>query len=91
MAVQLPPRVDLDTDRGPELVRNVAAVAALATLAFVARLISKKLLKAKWSASEYTIAFGLVGSWAQSSIVIHSSKALGLLLKSGVSLVRYVL
>lgn len=74
MDANLPPGVDLGANRGPAIIRSTAAVAALATVIVIARLISKKIQKAKWNLSDYTVVLGLIGCWGLTGIVIRSKK-----------------
>ena len=72
MAATVPPGVDLTADRGPEIIRNTAAVASLATVVVIARLVSRRIQKSKWNLSDYTIVVGLIGCWALTAVVIDS-------------------
>ena len=71
-AMQIPPGVDLSANRGPEITRTTAAVATLATIVVISRLVSKKLQKAAWNASDYTIVAALAGVWGMTAVVILS-------------------
>lgn len=72
MAVNPPPGVDLQADRGPDILRSTVAVAVSATMAVTARLISRRLVKANWNGSDYTVVLGLVGCWALNAVTILS-------------------
>lgn len=66
--------VDLQADRGPEIIRITTAVGVLTTLVVAARFTSRRLQKAQWNASDYTVALGLVGCWALTGAVISSTR-----------------
>lgn len=72
MTTGTPSKAYLEASRGPEIIRSTAAVAVLATLAVIGRLISRKLQKKQYNASDYTICFGLIGCWGLTAIVIAS-------------------
>ena len=56
--------VNLQDNRGPEIVKAVAIPAALAATAVACRLISRRLKHLELKASDYTIIIGLLGAWA---------------------------
>lgn len=72
MTTGIPSNAYLEASRGPEIIRSTAAVAVLATLAVIGRLISRNLQKKQYNASDYTICFGLIGCWGITAIVIAS-------------------
>jgi hypothetical protein len=72
MATNIPSGVDLTADRGPEIIRSIAAVASLAALIVIGRFVSRKIQKAQWKASDYTIVLGLFGCWGMTAAVITS-------------------
>ena len=63
------PRIKFNDDRGPEVVRDVALVAALATVAVILRLVSRHIKKVRLRASDYTIVLALLSAWGNSIIV----------------------
>ena len=56
--------VNLQDNRGSEIIRAVAIPAALATIAVFCRLVARRLKHLDLRASDYTIILGLVGAWA---------------------------
>ena len=66
--------VDLQDNRGPEIVRAVAIPAALAAIAVVCRLVSRRLKHLDLKASDYTIILGLLGAWAVGGGLIAGKK-----------------
>ncbi|MCJ1261267.1 hypothetical protein MMC22_001131 [Lobaria immixta] len=72
MAATLSSEVDLGADRGHAIIRYTTAVAVLATVIVIARLISKRLHKTNWNSSDYTVVLGLAGCWGMTGIVIRS-------------------
>lgn len=78
MATTLPPSAHLKDNRGPVINRVTAIVGALGTLAVIGRLISRKLKKSSFDASDYTIILGLVFGWGEAiCIFIAISCGLG--------------
>ena len=63
MATALPPGVNLEDNRGPEIIRAVSVVAVLATLALVARLAARRLKKTRLGASDYAVILGWLMAW----------------------------
>lgn len=59
----LPPGVNLEDNRGPEIIRAVSVVAVLATLALVARLAARRLKKTSLGASDYAVVVGWLMAW----------------------------
>ena len=80
MAAMLTPGVDLTDDRGPQVIRIVVACSVLSGLAFAGRIVSRKLMKADFLASDYLIALGLLGAWLISGSGIWGKHHLGLML-----------
>ena len=64
MATALPTGVDLEDNRGPEIIRAVFVVAILAKLALVARLAARRLKKTRLGASDYTVVVGWLMAWS---------------------------
>ena len=75
MSTSIPPGVDLNDDRSPQLIRSVIACCVLSGLAFVGRLASRKIQKSNFLASDYFVAVGLVGSWVVSGITIDGKQS----------------
>ncbi len=72
MAVNIRPGVDLATDHGPDIIRYTAVFAVFATVAVIGRIVSRRIQKAKWNASDFMIGLGLVGCWAETATVMAS-------------------
>lgn len=72
MAQNVRPGVDLRANRGPEIIRYTSVVAVLATFAVVGRIISRKIQKTTWDASDVMIVLGLIGCWGETVTVIAS-------------------
>lgn len=70
MAVINRREIDLAADRGPRTIQIIIAIGILTTTVVIARLISRKLQKTKWNASDYTIVLGLMGCWALTAVTI---------------------
>ena len=70
MALTPPPGMDLTEDLGPRIIREVAGCSALVILAFIGRLVSRRMKRAGLSASDYTIALGLLGALTTSGLTI---------------------
>ena len=56
--------------RGPEAIAVVSVFSAVAAVTVGLRIISRRIKKADWLASDYTIVLGLVGSWIVSGLVL---------------------
>ena len=63
MATALPPGVNFEDNRGPEIIRATSVVAVLATLALVARLAARRLKKTSLGASDYAVVVGWMTGW----------------------------
>lgn len=50
--------------------RIIIVLGVLTTVIVIARLMSRKLQKARWNASDYTIVLSLVGCWALTALNI---------------------
>ena len=74
MSTPIPSGVDLDDDRGPQLIKSVVACCVLSGLAVAGRLASRKIKKSSFRASDYLVAAGLVGSWVISGITINDGE-----------------
>lgn len=72
MAQNIRPGVDLNANRGPEIIRYTSVVAVLATFAVVGRIFSRKIQKTTWDASDVMIVLGLIGCWGETITVISS-------------------
>ena len=77
MSQPIPPGVNLDDDRGPQLMKSVVACCVLSGLAVAGRLVSRKIKKSKFKASDYLVTAGLVGSWVISGITTIDGEQLG--------------
>lgn len=91
MTTGIPSNAYLEASRGPEIIRSTAAVAVLATLAVIGRLISRNLQKKQYNASDYTICFGLIGCWGVTAIVIASEFLVLILTMISTSIIHHVL
>lgn len=91
MTTGIPSNAYLEASRGPEIIRSTAAVAVLATLAVIGRLISRNLQKKQYNASDYTICFGLIGCWGITAIVIASEFLVLILTMISTSIINHVL
>ena len=80
MSANLTPGMSLTDDRGPQVIRAIVACSVLSGLAFAARIVSRKMLKAKFLVSDYLVAFGLLSAWLLSSLALWSEYNLGLIL-----------
>ena len=60
----VPPGLNPEDNRGPEIIRVVSVVAVLATLALVARLAAGRLKKSSLYASDYAVVVGWLMAWA---------------------------
>ena len=70
MATPLPPGVDLMDNRGPEINRITAIVSILGTLSVAGRLFSRKIMRVRLDASDYTILLALLLTWGLISVVL---------------------
>ena len=70
MSTPIPPGVDLNDNKGPQLIRSVIACCVLSGLALVGRLAARKIQKSNFKASDYLVAVGLIGAWVISGIAI---------------------
>ena len=68
---KLPSGENLDDDLGPTAIASSMAVAALAGLALVARLLSRRIQKTTFCASDALVILGLLCSWAVSGILVY--------------------
>ena len=68
------PDVNLNNNRGPHLIRSVAACSFLAGVSMAGRIASRKLLKSHFLASDYWITAGLIGSWIVSAVTIAGER-----------------
>ena len=75
MSTPIPPGVDLNDDRSPQLVRSVVACCVLSGLALAGRLASRRIQKSNFLASDYLVAVGLVGSWVSSGVTIDGKQS----------------
>ena len=64
------PTVLQSENRGPEAIAVVSVFSAVAAVTVGLRIISRRIKKADWLASDYTIILGLVGSWTVSGLVL---------------------
>ena len=69
-SLQPRPGVDLTEDRTGEVIGAVLACAVLAGIAVAGRLASRKILKAKFSLSDYLVVLGMLGGWTFSGLSV---------------------
>ena len=74
MSTPIPPGVDLKDDQSPQLIKDVVACCVLSAFALVGRLASRKIQKSNFTASDYLVAAGLIGSWVISGITIDGEQ-----------------
>ena len=55
--------IDLNANRGPQIIRVAVALLIVSTLAVICRLIARRLKKVKLIASDYTLLLALLGVW----------------------------
>ena len=84
MSTPIPPSVDSNDDRGPQLIKSVVACCVLSGVAVAGRLASRKIKKSKFKASDYLVTAGLVGSWVMSGITIVDGEQSCFILNVGI-------
>ena len=70
MTTQATPGVDLNDNLGPQIAHITVAMAVLAGIALVGRLICRRMLKLQLTISDYLIVAGLLGVWVYSGLII---------------------
>ncbi|MCJ1385608.1 hypothetical protein MMC17_008731 [Xylographa soralifera] len=73
MSAQAPAAVNLDDTLGPQIARITVAMAVLAGIALVGRLICRRMLKLQLAVSDYLIVTGLLGVWMYSGLIIGAT------------------
>ena len=71
MSAQVPPGINLKDDLSGAIIRPAIAMIVVTALFVVARLISRKLKKARWNASEFFILVSFVGCLTYAIFVIY--------------------
>lgn len=73
MATALPLGVNLEDNRGPEIIRVASVFAVLATLALISRLATRTLKETSLGASNYAVVVGWLTAWGI-NIILYIGK-----------------
>ena len=74
------PGADLTDNRGPQVIKAIAACTGFSGLTFAGRVVSRKLLKAEYLVSDDLVALGFLGAWLESGLGVWGKHHHGLML-----------